>query len=226
VIATLVWGIDLADPTPACARYDGEMRKIVVLSFVSLDGVMQAPGGPDEDASGGFQYGGWTPPYADEFTGKVMSRQMGMPFDLLLGRKTYDIFAAYWPKQDATALATVPFEKATKYVVSDSAPSLHWEKSVLIEGNVAAKVAELKQQDGPMLQVHGSGNLIQTLLHNDLVDELWLKIFPVTLGIGKRLFAEGTRLAAFELVESQTSPAGVLIANYRRAGEVKTGSFG
>lgn len=201
------------------------MRKIVVLSFVSLDGVMQAPGGPKEDTSGGFQYGGWTVPYFDEFSGNIMSEQMGVPFDLLLGRKTYDIFAAYWPKQDPSNMPTVPFNKATKYVVSHHQPKLDWEKSVLIEGDVAAKLKELKQQEGPMLQVHGSGNLIQTLLGNDLVDELWLKIFPITLGKGKRLFASGSMPAAFELMESKTSPSGVIVANYKRSGEVKTGSF-
>jgi dihydrofolate reductase len=200
------------------------MRKIVVLSFVSLDGVMQAPGGPEEDTSGGFQYGGWTFPYFDEFSGNIMGEQMAMPFDLLLGRKTYDIFAAYWPKQTGDIPAGV-FNKATKYVVSGSSPKLDWENSVLIEGDVASKLKELKQQDGPMLQVHGSGNMIQTLLKNDLVDELWLKIFPVTLGKGKRLFAEGTMPAAFELMESKTSPSGVIFANYKRSGEVKTGSF-
>jgi dihydrofolate reductase len=201
------------------------MRKLVVLSFISLDGVMQAPGGPGEDDSGGFKYGGWTVPYSDETSGKLMGQQMSMPFDLLLGRKTYDIFAGYWPKQDAETLARVPFDKATKYVVSGSSPKLTWEKSVLIEGDVVARLKELKQQDGPMLQVHGSGKLIQTLLKNDLVDELWLKTFPVTLGNGKRLFAEGTSPAAFELTESKTTPRGVIFANYKRAGEVKTGSF-
>lgn len=201
------------------------MRKLVVLTFVSLDGVMQAPGGPEEDTSGGFQYGGWTVPYFDEFSGNIMSEQMGVPFDLLLGRKTYDIFAAYWPKQDPAGPVADPFNKATKYVVSASSPKLTWEKSVLIEGDVVAKLKELKSRDGPMLQVHGSGNLIQTLLKNDLVDELWLKIFPVTLGSGKRLFAEGTIPAAFKLVDSKTSPSGVIIASYKRAGDVKTGSF-
>lgn len=201
------------------------MRKIVVLSFISLDGVMQAPGGPEEDKSGDFKYGGWTVPYWDDFSGDIMSQQMGMPFDLLLGRKTYDIFADYWPKQDPSTLANVPFNKATKYVVSHDKPDLSWENSVLIDGDVATKLVELKQQDGPMLQVHGSGNLIQTLLENDLVDELWLKIFPVTLGEGKRLFAEGTQPATFELIESKVSPNGVIFANYKRAGEVKTGSF-
>jgi len=201
------------------------MRKIVVLSFVSLDGVMQAPGGPEEDTSGGFQYGGWTVPYSDEFSGNIMGEQMSGPFDLLLGRKTYDIFAAYWPKQDLTVQPTGPFNKATKYVVSHHQPKLDWEKSVLIDGDVVAKLKELKQQDGPMLQVHGSGNLIQTLLKNDLADELWLKIFPVTLVKGKRLFAEGTMPAGFELTESKTSPRGVIFANYKRSGEAKTGSF-
>jgi dihydrofolate reductase len=199
------------------------MRKIVVLSFISLDGVMQAPGGPEEDTSSGFQYGGWTAPLSDEFSGKIMLEQMGMPFDLLLGRKTYDIFAGYWPKQ--TGPIADPFNKTTKYVVSDSSPKLTWENSVLVEGDVAAKLKELKQQDGPMLQVHGSGNMIQTLLKNDLVDELWLKIFPVTLGKGKRLFAEGAMPAGFELTDSKTTPRGVIFANYKRDGEVKTGSF-
>jgi dihydrofolate reductase len=201
------------------------MRKIVVLSFISLDGVMQAPGGPEEDSSDDFQYGGWTVPYWDDFGSKVMGEQMSMPFDLLLGRKTYDIFAAYWPKQDPSTLANVPFNKATKYVVSSSSPELTWEKSELIDGDVVAKLKDLKQKDGPMLQVHGSGNLIQTLLQNDLVDELWLKIYPITLGSGKRLFAEGTMPAAFELTDSKISPSGVIIANYKRAGEIKTGSF-
>lgn len=201
------------------------MRKIVVLSFISLDGVMQAPGGPEEDTSGGFKYGGWTVPYWDEFSGDIMTQQMSMPFDLLLGRKTYDIFAGYWPKQDPAGPVADPFNKATKYVVSDSSPKLTWDKSILIEGDVVAKLKELKAQDGPMLQVHGSGDLIQTLLAADLVDELWLKIYPVTLGKGKRLFAEGTMPAAFELIESKISPKGVIFANYKRAGEVTTGSF-
>ncbi|HVV26280.1 MAG TPA: dihydrofolate reductase family protein [Candidatus Saccharimonadales bacterium] len=201
------------------------MRKIVVLSFISLDGVMQAPGGPDEDTSGGFKYGGWTVPYSDEASGQLMGEQMSMPFDLLLGRKTYDIFAGYWPKQDPAGRVANPFNKATKYVVSNGQPKLTWEKSVLIDGDVATKLKELKQQDGPLLQVHGSGQLIQTLLKHDLVDELWLKIFPVTVGQGKRLFAAGAIPAAFELTASQTTPKGVIFANYKRSGEIKTGSF-
>jgi dihydrofolate reductase len=205
--------------------YNGYMRKLVVLTFISLDGVMQAPGGPDEDPSSEFAYGGWTVPYWDEFAGREMGEQMGMPFDLLLGRKTYDIFASYWPQQDPSGPVADPFNKATKYVVSTTSPQLTWENSVLIDGDVVAKLKELKDGDGPMLQVHGSGNLVQTLLKNDLVDELWLKTFPVTLGPGKKLFAEGTMPAAFELIESKTSPSGVIFASYRRAGNVKTGSF-
>jgi dihydrofolate reductase len=200
------------------------MRKIAVLSFISLDGVMQAPGGPEEDTSDGFEYGGWTAPFFDEFSGNIMGEQMGMPFDLLLGRKTYDIFANYWPKQTGDVPAGV-FNKATKYVVSAHQPELTWENSVLVDGDVVAKLKELKNGDGPMLQVHGSGNMIQTLLANDLVDELWLKIFPVILGKGKRLFADGAMPAGFELVESKTSPSDVIFANYKRAGEVKTGSL-
>jgi len=201
------------------------MRKIVVLSFISLDGVMQAPGGPDEDTSGDFQYGGWTVPFMDDFSGTMMGTQMSMPFDLLLGRKTYDIFANYWPTQDPTVEPSVAFNKATKYVVSETKPELTWEKSVLISGDVVRELKDLRQKDGPMLQVHGSGNLIQTLLTNDLVDELWLKIFPVTLGKGKKLFEHGTVPAAFELVDTKVTPSGVIFANYKRAGDIKTGSF-
>lgn len=200
------------------------MRKLVVLTFISLDGIMQAPGGKGEDPSGGFDLEGWTFPYFDDVMSSEMGKQMSEPFDLLLGRKTYDMFASYWPTRGPSSVG-VPFNKATKYVVSGSSPKLTWEKSVLIEGDVAAKLKELKRLDGPMLQVHGSGNLIQTLFQNDLVDELWLKIFPVTLGKGKRLFGEGTKPAAFRLVESKTSPSGVIVASYERNGDVKTGTF-
>ncbi len=198
------------------------MRKIIVLSFISLDGVMQAPGGPDEDTSGGFRFGGWTVPYFDEFGGQVMAEQMGRPFDLLLGRKTFEIFASYWPQHQEEGPG---INKAIKYVASNTLTSHEWSKSVFLQGDVAGAIRKLKQGDGPDLQVHGSGNLIQTLLKHDLVDELWLKIFPVVLGSGKRLFDQGTVPAAFTLIESKTSPAGVIIANFRRAGEVKTGSF-
>jgi dihydrofolate reductase len=198
------------------------MRKVVVLTFVTLDGIMQAPGGAEEDASGGFGYGGWTVPYFDDFLAEVMGKQMSQPFDLLLGRKTYDIFAAYWPNHDEEG---TPLNKATKYVVSHKHRELVWGPSHLISGDVPGEIQRLKSQDGAMLQVHGSSGLIQTLLKNDLIDELWLKIFPVTLGVGKRLFGEGAVPAAFALEESNTTPKGVTVASYKRAGEVKTGSF-
>jgi dihydrofolate reductase len=201
------------------------MRKLVVLSFITLDGVMQAPGDPKEDTSGGFKYGGWTVPYfdVDDFLGKVMDEQMSHPFDLLLGRKTYEIFAAYWPHHSDKWPG---INEAKKYVASHKDMKFEWENSVLLKGDVVEEVKNLKAQNGPELQVYGSGNLIQTLLKHDLVDELWLKIFPVNLGIGKRLFAEGTLPSGFKLLESGSSPSGVIIANYERAGEVKTGSFG
>lgn len=198
------------------------MRKIIVLSFISLDGIMQAPGGPEEDTSGGFRYGGWTVPYFDEYLGKVMEEQMNKPFDLLLGRKTYEIFASYWSHHKDKGPG---INQATKYVASHGIMQFTWDKSVLLQGDVVDAIKKLKAQDGPELQVHGSGNLIQTLLKHDLVDELWLKIFPVTLGSGKRLFAEGTIPAAFKLTDGQVLSSGVIIANYERAGEVKTGSF-
>jgi dihydrofolate reductase len=198
------------------------MRKIIVLSFITLDGVMQAPGGPGEDDSGDFKYGGWTVPFFDEFLGQVMTEQMNRPFDLLLGRKTFEIFASYWPQHEDEGAG---INKATKYVASNTLTSHEWRKTVFLNNNVADEIRQLKQQNGPELQVHGSGQFIQTLLKHDLVDEFWLKIFPITLGPGKRLFAAGTMPAAFSLSESKTSPRGVIVASYRRAGEVKTGSF-
>ena len=195
------------------------MRKLVVLTFVSLDGVMQAPGGKGEDPTGGFDLEGWTVPYFDETVGDAMGKQMTPPFDLLLGRKTCKIFASYWPNHDS------PINKAKKYVVSDGAINTDWEGTIHIKGDVVAEIKKLKQQDGPMLQVHGSSNLIQTLLANDLADELWLKIFPVTLGKGKRLFGKGTMPAAFKLTASHASPSGVIIASYKRDGQVRLGSF-
>jgi dihydrofolate reductase len=198
------------------------MKKIIVLSFITLDGVMQGPGGPTEDTSGNFAYGGWTVPYFDDFLGNVMAEQMGKPFDLLLGRTTFEIFASYWPHHVDEGPG---INNATKYVASNTLTSHEWKKSVFLKGNVVDDIKKLKQQDGPDLQVHGSGNLIQTLLAHDLVDELWLKIFPVTLGQGKRLFAEGTMPAAFKLQDSKTSPSGVIVASFTRAGQVKTGSF-
>lgn len=199
------------------------MRKIVVFAMVSLDGVMQAPGGPEEDTSGGFKYGGWTVPYSDESFGKIIDKELSVPFDLLLGRKTYEIFAGYWPKHKGTIAD--PFNKAKKYVVSDKGVGLTWKESILINDDVVAKIKALKAEDGPMFHVWGSSRLIQTLLKNDLIDELRLRIYPVTLGKGKRLFAEGTIPAAFKLIDSQALPSGVILANYKRSGKVKTGSF-
>ncbi|PWU23926.1 riboflavin biosynthesis protein RibD [Candidatus Cerribacteria bacterium 'Amazon FNV 2010 28 9'] len=200
------------------------MRKIIVLTFLTLDGVMQAPGGPKEDTSGDFKFGGWTAPYFDEFMGGVMGEQMGKPFDLLLGRKTYDIFAGYWP-QHADQPGAAPLNNATKYVASNSLTNPMWQNTVVLHGDVAQEVRTLKQGEGKDLQVHGSSNFIQTLLKNDLVDELWLKTFPLTLGSGKKLFAEGTIPAAFTLIDSKISPKGVIVASYKRVGEVKTGSM-
>ncbi len=199
------------------------MRKVIVLTFVSLDGVMQAPGGPEEDESGGFRFGGWTVPYFDEAVGKEMDDQMNKPFDLLLGRKTYDLFASFWPHQTDPPAASL--NEARKYVASRKPRKLEWKNSTLLSGDVVEEIRKLKQEDGPELQVHGSADFIQTLLKNDLVDELWLKIFPVTLGEGKRLFGEGTSPASFKVVKSMTSPSGVIVASFRREGDVKTGTF-
>jgi len=199
------------------------MRKLVVLTFVTLDGVMQAPGGPDEDREGGFKYGGWSAGYWDDFMNEVMAQQMGMPFDLLLGRRTYEIFASYWPNSKEQGAEDL--NKAKKYVASTTLKKLSWENSQLLTGDISREIRQLKEQNGPILQVHGSSNLIQTLLKNDLVDEFWLKIFPVTVGQGKRLFGSGTIPASFKVIESKTSPSGVIVATYIRDGELKTGSF-
>ena len=200
------------------------LRNLVVLSFVTLDGVMQAPGGPKEDTSGNFKYGGWTAGYWDDFIGKVMATQMGKPFDLLLGRKTYRIFAAYWPHATVQPLAD-KLNEAKKYVVSTRLTRLDWNNSTLITGDIVDGIQNLKKQDGPEIQVHGSSNLIQTLLRNDLIDELRLKIFPITIGKGKRLFGDGTIPASFKLLESKISTKGVIIATYMRNGEIRIGSF-
>lgn len=198
------------------------MRKIIVLEFLTLDGVMQAPGGPEEDTSEGFKYGGWIVPHSDDFSGRVMGEQMKEPFDLLLGRKTYEIFAGYWPNHVANWPGV---NKARKYVASTQNMKLSWENSILLRGDIAEEIRKLKKQEGPNLKVYGSGNLVQTLVKHDLVDEFWLKLFPITLGNGKRLFAEGTIPAAFRLTDSRVSPKGVIFANYVRAGDVETGSF-
>jgi dihydrofolate reductase len=200
------------------------MRKLIVSTFLTLDGVMQAPGGPGEDEEGGFPYGGWSVTYWDDQMGEVMGEAMSVPFDLLLGRKTYDIFAAYWPTAPDEA-GGKPLNDATKYVVSRSRPTLTWEKSVLIEGDAAEGVSALKTEDGPELQVHGSGNLIQTLMRHNLVDEFRLWVFPVVIGSGKRLFSDGAVPSALKLVDSKVSTTGVVIGTYEPGGEIVTGSF-
>lgn len=193
------------------------MRKVIVLEHISLDGVIQAPGGPDEDTSGGFAYGGWISAYSDEILGAALRRQMNMPFDLLLGRKTFDIWAPFWP-QHADEWPGVM--KATKYVASNTMTSSEWQPSVFLNGDIPEKVAGLKQQEGPDLNVWGSGNLLQTLIKHDLVDLFWLMTYPITLGGGKRLFADGTIPAAFKVTESQVGSNGVIIVNYERAGGI------
>ena len=199
------------------------MRNLVVGTFVTLDGVMQAPGGPEEDPTGGFAHGGWAFNYWDDVIAAKMDEWMGHPFDLVLGRKTYEIFAAHWPYADDPTAEVL--NAATKHVASTTLDKLEWSNSKLIEGDVPSGVARLKEEDGPELQVHGSGNLIQTLLANDLVDEFQLKIYPVVVGPGKRLFGDGTHAAGLELVDHTLTPSGVMLATYRPAGELSTGSF-
>jgi dihydrofolate reductase len=200
------------------------MRKLIVSTFLTLDGVMQAPGGPEEDDSGGFALGGWSVHYWDDQMRQVMTEAMSTPFDLVLGRRTYDIFAAYWPHAPEEAGAK-PLNEATKYVASRSRPTLEWERSVLIEGDAAEGIAELRKEDGPELQVHGSGNLIQTLMGHNLVDQYRLWVFPLVIGSGKRLFSDGTIPSGLKLVDSKVSTTGVVIGTYEPAGEIVTGSF-
>jgi dihydrofolate reductase len=197
------------------------MRKLTVLEHISLDGVIQAPGGPDEDTSGGFAYGGWIASHSDEVLETVLRRQMNMPFDLLLGRKTFDIWEPFWP-QHADEWPGV--NTATKYVASNTRTSSKWQPSVFLNGDIAEKVAKIKQQPGPDLHVWGSGNLLQTLIKHDLVDVFWLMIYPITLGKGKRLFADGTIPAAFKVTESKVTSNGVIVVNYERAGAITTRS--
>ena len=199
------------------------MRKIIVLSFITLDGVMQAPGGPEEDTSSGFKYGGWTAPYfyeADEAAGEFMAKQMKSA-DLLLGRKTFEIFAAYWPKH---ADMWPGINDVTKYVMSKTMNKTDWKNCVFLKS--VDDIKNLKNSEGSDIQVHGSGDLTQTLLNHDLVDELWLKTFPITLGQGKKLWGDGVIPAAFTLTDSLVTPNGVFFANYKRAGEVQTGTVG
>ena len=199
------------------------MRKLAVSTFMTLDGVMQAPGGPGEDPTGGFTHEGWSVNYWDDAMGQRMGELMGKPFDLLLGRKTYEIFAAHWPH--ATDPGADVLNSATKHVASRTLDKVDWANSRLIEGDVPEQVAKLKAEDGPEIQVHGSSNLIQTLQKHDLVDEYRVMIFPLALGTGKRLFADGTIPAGLRLVDSSASSTGVLMATYERAGEIEYGTF-
>ena len=200
------------------------MRPLIVSTFVTLDGVMQAPGGPEEDPAGGFDHGGWSAGYWDEAMGERMNELMGKPFDLLLGRKTYEIFAAHWPHvPDEPGAAQL--NGARKYVASRTLDTVEWENSTLLEAAVPGAVARLKQEEGPEIQVHGSSDLIQTLLEHDLVDEFRLMIFPVVLGTGKRIFGDGALPAGLTLADSGTSSTGVVMATYRRAGDIRYGSF-
>lgn len=209
------------------------MRKVVVAAFLSLDGVMQAPGGPEEDRTGGFDLGGWSTPYFDEQVGAMMEELFASPFDLLLGRRTYDIFAGHWP---VAALADSPadegtremarmFNRVTKYVATHAPGGLDWENTEWLGPDAAARIAELKQGEGPDLLVQGSAQFIQTLLAADLVDRFRLVIVPVTLGKGKRLFGEGAAPGGLRLAKQSRSPSGALLVDYDRAGEVATGTF-
>lgn len=199
------------------------MRKIIAATFVSLDGVMQAPGGPEEDPVGGFTFGGWTFHYFDEIAGAAMEDLFSKPFDLLLGRRTYDIFAAYWPYQKDTIADA--FNPATKYVATHRPDSLGWQNTQWLGPDIVAALRRLSQEDGPDLLIQGSGELIRTLLANGLIDEIRLMIFPLLLGKGKRLFGDDAVPAAFRLVKSQASSTGVVMATYERGGEIKVGSF-
>jgi dihydrofolate reductase len=211
------------------------MRKIVAATFVSLDGVMQAPGGPEEDPTGGFHFGGWTATYWDDAIGAAIGEGFTKPFDLLIGRRTYDIFAAHWPYIETdpsrsnfdavSAQVAETFNRITKYVATHSPETLSWQNSEALGRDVIAAVEKLKQGDGPDLLIQGSSELIQQLLAADLIDEFRLLIYPLVLGKGKRLFGEGTIPAAFNITRSASSPSGVLIANYERAGDIRTGSF-
>lgn len=201
------------------------MRRIITTTFLTMDGVYQAPGGPEEDTTGGFPHGGWSFGYWDDVVDKTMGAILAEPFELLLGRRTYDIFAAFWPKTDKDPEVAKPFNETRKYVVSRSPMELTWQNSTLVTGDAIPQLRKLKNDSAPDLWVHGSGNLIQSLLSNGLVDRMHLWIFPVTVGAGKRLFADGTPGAGWKLADSKVSPSGVIIASYEPAGEIRKGSF-
>lgn len=211
------------------------MRRIVAATFVSLDGVMQAPGGPQEDTTGGFRHGGWTVNYFDEAVGAVIGEAFQQPFDLLLGRRTYDIFAAHWPHvatdpaadgyDEGSAQIAESFDRVTKYVATHSPGTLDWKNTEWLGENVVARLTDLKKQDGPTLLIQGSSDLIQQLLAADLIDEFSLLVFPLVLGEGKRLFGDGTLPGSFRVTRSLASPSGVMMAGYVRDGALSTGSF-
>ena len=200
------------------------MRELIVSTFLTLDGVMQAPGAPHEDEEAGFAFGGWQAGHADDVTDGTIAALMDKPFDLLLGRKTYDIFAAYWPEHADGPIGR-KFNDATKYVASRGTPPLSWNRSVLLKDDVARSIADLKGEDGPELQVYGSGNLVQTLMAHGLIDRYLLWIYPLVLGSGKRLFPEGSAPSALRLVGSKVSTTGVVIVTYEPAGEIVTGTM-
>lgn len=202
------------------------MRKIHTATFITMDGVMQAPGGPEEDTSDGFAYGGWQAYLGDAITERIIDGYFAEPFELLLGRRTYDIFASYWPKHPEIENVATPFNSTKKYVVSHTEIELPWNNSYLVTGNVVEEIQKLKKGEGPDIWVWGSGNLIQTLLSNDLIDNMHILTYPVTIGSGKKLFAHGTKPQAFRVRDSQVSPTGVFIATYEADGELKTGVIG
>ena|SRR3989344_2208692 len=202
------------------------MRKIITTTFVTLDGVMQAPGGQKEDTTGGFEYGGWQMSFpSDEMMNSMLGGFMSTPFELLLGKTTYDIFASYWPHAKTDLEVANPFNSTRKYVVSHKSFNPSWHNSICISGDVVSQIKKLKQEKGPDLWIWGSGNLIQTLLENHLIDRMHLWIYPITLGTGKRLFAEGTQAERFQLIESKVSKTGVIMATYEPSGKLTTGSF-
>jgi dihydrofolate reductase len=196
------------------------MRKIIVINRITLDGVLHAPSAPSEDPSDNFPFGGWAAPFSDDVLGKSFREQMSDPRDLLLGRKTFDIFASYWPQHEETWPG---INEATKYVASHTLTRYDWKNTIILKGDLPGEIKKLKKGDGPDLKVWGSANLIQTLMKHDLIDEFWLKIYPITLGMGKHMFAEGTIPAAFTLYNAKISPSGVILGSFKRAGEVKTG---
>lgn len=205
------------------------MRKIITTTFVTLDGIMQAPGGPEEDPAGGFKWGGWSVNYWDDVMVKTMDEFIGRPFALLLGKRTYDIFAAHWPYMEhdpntLEAMAANQLNNAVKYVVSHKPEKLEWQNSILITGDAVEEIKKLKAEDGPEIQVHGSGNLIQTLLKHNLIDEMVIWTFPVVIGQGKRLFGDGTFPSGLKLKDSKVSTTGVIIATYEPAGDIPLGT--